>query len=191
MAAPAAGSYILYSSLAMSSLGLKEARAGSYDLRWLDIVSGRTVDQRGVKLAGGDQVFRKPDSLGNEVALYLRHRDAGSVAMPRQSSSSGRVPPTTSWPNRPPVVENTTIRASAGTAVEIQLTYIDPDGGPGPYSISILSRPRNGILSGTGNDLVFTPNAAFRGTDRLRWKVHDGAGESDVAEVQIIVAPSK
>jgi hypothetical protein len=71
------------------------------------------------------------------------------------------------------------------------LTYTDPDGGPGPYSISILSRPRNGTLSGTGNDLIFKPNSGFRGIDRLRWKVHDGAGESEVAEVQIIVAPSK
>jgi hypothetical protein len=191
MAAPE-GSYILYSSHAISSLGLKGARAGSYELRWLDIVSGKTIDQRGVKLAGGDQAFRKPDSLGNEVALYLRHQGAGSIApAPRQSSSNTRISPTVSRPNRPPVVENTTIRASAGAAVEIQLTYTDPDGGPGPYAISILSRPRNGILSGTGNDLVFTPNAAFRGTDRLRWKVHDGAGESDVGEVQIIIAPPK
>jgi hypothetical protein len=54
--------------------------------------------------------------------------------------------------------------------------------------VSIVARPRSSELSGAGNDLTYTPRPGFSGTDRLRWKVHDGAGESRMAEVKIIVS---
>jgi hypothetical protein len=179
--------YILYSSDARSSLGAGQTRAGVYDLRWLDCVTGRIVDQRGLKTAGGDQAWRKPEGLGPEVALYAKLR--GPVVPSRPTSlPSDRRPTASGTVNRPPEVENSTVTTAMNRPVGVQLSYTDPDGGPGPYTVSIVARPRNGEVSGAGNDLTYTPRPGFSGTDRLQWKVHDGAGESRSAEVKIIVS---
>ena len=186
LSAPEAG-YILYSSDARSSLGAGQTRAGVYDLKWLDCVTGRIVDQPGLKTDGGDQSWRKPEGLGPEVALYAKLR--GPVVSPRRTSlPSDRRPTASGTVNRPPEVENSTVTTAMNRPVGVQLSYTDPDGGPGPYTVSIVARPRNGEVSGAGNDLTYTPRPGFSGTDRLQWKVHDGAGESRLVEVKIIVA---
>ena len=52
-------------------MGVKGMVAGKYDLMWFDPVDGGAVTQPGVTVSSGDVTWTKPDSIGNEVALYI------------------------------------------------------------------------------------------------------------------------
>jgi hypothetical protein len=69
----------------------------------------------------------------------------------------------------------------------LQLTYTDPDGGPGPYTVTIITPPKSGVLSGTDNDLIYTPRRGFTGKDGFKWSVNDGRDDSPIASVNITV----
>ena len=73
LANQAAGLYILYGDLNTSKMGVRNAPAGNYELKWFDPVSGASVTQPSVAVpAGGLASFIKPNGLGPEVAVYVR-----------------------------------------------------------------------------------------------------------------------
>ena len=65
-------SYIAYTYGYSGRMGVKETAAGTYELTWFDTANGRTVTQTGVSVSGGDATWSKPDSMGNEIALYIK-----------------------------------------------------------------------------------------------------------------------
>jgi len=89
--------------------------------------------------------------------------------------------------NQPPVADGKSVSTPEATEIYVQLTYTDPDSGPGPYTITIVSGPSDGTLTGTGNDRYYTPDAGFTGADSLTWRVNDGEDDSNVATVSITV----
>jgi hypothetical protein len=72
LANQSAGLYILYGDVNTSKLGVRNAPAGIYSLKWVDPVSGVTIDQTGTVAAGGLASFDKPTNIGPEAALYMR-----------------------------------------------------------------------------------------------------------------------
>lgn len=88
--------------------------------------------------------------------------------------------------NNAPIVQNVTSFTVKNVPLNIQLVYSDNDG-PGPYTVTIESPPSNGVLSGTGNDLTYTPKPEFEGTDQFSWSVSDGIDVSNNAVVVIQV----
>jgi|GEM_PF-737309 len=89
--------------------------------------------------------------------------------------------------NHPPVAYNQAVHTTQNTAVAISLIAADPDGDPLSYTIA--SAPANGIVSGTGPDITYTPNADFTGADTFTYEVKDSAGSTATATVTINVAP--
>lgn len=67
-------SYIAYTYDYSGPMGLKSMTAGTYDLKWFDTVHGNMVTQTGVAVSSGDVTWVKPDSIGNEVVLYIKRR---------------------------------------------------------------------------------------------------------------------
>jgi hypothetical protein len=65
-------SYIVYADEASGAVGIRKMAAGAYDLTWLDCVSGRRVEQAGVKVAGGEASWRAPAGIGGELAVWVR-----------------------------------------------------------------------------------------------------------------------
>ena len=63
---------ILYTSKQTHSMGVRDVRAGRYDLTWFDCVTGRRVEERNVTVDAGDARWTPPPGLGREVALYVR-----------------------------------------------------------------------------------------------------------------------
>ncbi|MFQ6096551.1 MAG: hypothetical protein ACE5O2_02405, partial [Armatimonadota bacterium] len=63
--------YIAYASDLAGDMGLKAMAAGRYDLRWFDCATGRSVTWTNVDVAEGDQTWRKPPGVGDEVALFV------------------------------------------------------------------------------------------------------------------------
>jgi len=56
-------------------------------------------------------------------------------------------------------------------------------------SYQLLSQPANGVLSGSGATLTYTPHDHFNGSDSFTFKVNDGALDSNVADILITVTP--
>ena len=114
------------------------------------------------------------------------HVRATDGAAPTNTSSPVSRTINVSNVNQAPAANNQSVTTLEDTAVGIQLTYSDPDG-PGPYTVTLVTPPSNGMLTGQGNDRIYTPNAGFVGTDTFTWQVNDGAANSNVATVTITV----
>jgi len=67
--------YIAYSSRCTRELGLTGRFEGTYDLRWFDCATGKTVTRASVKISAVNASFARPAGLGKEVALYLCRRE--------------------------------------------------------------------------------------------------------------------
>lgn len=90
--------------------------------------------------------------------------------------------------NHPPVAYNQAVHTTQNTSADITLIATDPDGDPLTYTIA--SAPANGIVSGTGPDITYTPNADFTGADTFTYEVTDSAGSTASATVTINVEPA-
>jgi hypothetical protein len=64
-------SYIAYASALSGDIGLQDMTAGIYTFTWFDVIDGTTVVQNNVSVAAGDRTWRKPASIGNELAVYI------------------------------------------------------------------------------------------------------------------------
>ncbi len=89
--------------------------------------------------------------------------------------------------NLPPVGNAQTLNMTAGETLAITLTASDPNGDA--LTLSVVSEPTNGSLSGTPPQLTYTPDAGFSGDDTFTFTADDGALESEPAAVNITVAP--
>jgi hypothetical protein len=88
--------------------------------------------------------------------------------------------------NQVPTAEGQDVMTTPDTAVDITLTYTDPDG-PGPYTFSIVDLPIHGTLSGDDSDelIGYTPDPGYNGTDSFTFQVNDGLEDSNIATVSI------
>ena len=74
MVANPGDSYIAYTYDYSGPMGIKSMTAGTYDLKWFDTVDGDTVIQTGVSVPTGDVTWNKPNSMSNEIALYIKRQ---------------------------------------------------------------------------------------------------------------------
>lgn len=85
-----------------------------------------------------------------------------------------------------PSASDLSVSTEFETAVSIALQGTDDDGSVQSYNI--VEAPLNGSLSGSGANLVYTPDVGFSGSDWFTYSVTDNAGaESDPANVSITV----
>jgi hypothetical protein len=85
--------------------------------------------------------------------------------------------------NDPPRANDDSVTTQEDTLASITLTGCDPDGDA--LSYSVVQNPSHGTLSGTGPNLVYTPNENFNGSDSFLFKVNDGTVDSAAATVSI------
>jgi VCBS repeat-containing protein len=90
--------------------------------------------------------------------------------------------------NDAPAANAQTIATDEDAALNVVLTGTDVDGNALNYTV--VTGPTKGILSGTGANLTYTPNANFYGSDSFTFKVNDGTADSaSTATVSITVNP--
>ena len=87
--------------------------------------------------------------------------------------------------NDAPVAGNQSVTTDEDTAIEVTLSISDIEGDAVGYTI--VSAPRHGTLSGTGANLIYTPEADYRGPDSFTFRASDGFADSDPATVSIAV----
>lgn len=87
--------------------------------------------------------------------------------------------------NHDPIAQAQSVSLDRDTSKTITLVASDPDGDP--LSFGIDTRPTNGKLSGTGPDVVYTPNPGFVGSDSFLFYASDGRSSSWISTVSITV----
>ena len=89
--------------------------------------------------------------------------------------------------NDAPVANSQSVTTNEDTPFNITLSATDIDSPT--LSYTILTNPANGILSGSGADRSYAPNANFNGSDSFSFRVSDGTTNSNTAVVTITVTP--
>jgi len=84
-----------------------------------------------------------------------------------------------------PVAEGQTVLTNENTPVNITLVGTDIDGDTLTYSIDVA--PLHGELTGTLPNLVYTSDDYYSGVDVFSFYVNDGYGNSNSAEVTILI----
>jgi CubicO group peptidase (beta-lactamase class C family) len=179
-------SYIAYAPESTSTLGLISLPVGRCEVTWLDCRTGRTSVAHETFATAGDRNFKRPANIGPECAAWIRFPDIAPRATPPVVAAAASIE--SPRPNRAPATSDHTFATRAGAAGYVQLRFADDDG-PGPYTYTVVEKPRHGTLSGDDNDRTYTPAAGFTGRDFFTWRVNDGAAESAVARVNIDVIP--
>lgn len=87
--------------------------------------------------------------------------------------------------NLKPVANLQSLVVNQNLAAATVLTGSDPDGDA--LNFIIGARPKNGTLSGTPPNVVYTPKTGFKGKDRFSFAAHDGKAKSKAAVVEISV----
>lgn len=91
---------------------------------------------------------------------------------------------------RPPVISAPpSYNFNEGSSVNITLVGSDPDGSLDVLSYIVVDEPAHGTLSGSGANLVYTPDQYYYGTDSFTYEVSNGVNQSAPAAVELTVAP--
>ncbi|MGB1311223.1 MAG: DUF1800 family protein, partial [Leucothrix sp.] len=100
-------------------------------------------------------------------------------------STSANISITVNPVNDAPVSLPQSLSLNEGTALAITLTGSDIDNDA--LSVSIVSQPVNGVLSGSGTSRTYTPNAHYSGLDSFTFKVNDGTVDSAEATISLSI----
>ena len=102
--------------------------------------------------------------------------------------------PATVWIDvvAPPVLAGQLLTTTAGTDCSITLGGSDPNGLDFAVDYLVVVAPSHGTLSGSGPDLVYTPDAGYVGPDSFQIAATNGLLTSDPVRVTVVVlgAPS-
>ncbi len=87
--------------------------------------------------------------------------------------------------NVPPTADSQSVSLAEDTPTAITLTASDANADP--LTFSIVAAPSSGTLTGSGSNLIYSPNLNFNGSDSFTFKVNDGSADSNIATVSITV----
>ena len=86
-----------------------------------------------------------------------------------------------------PVVDNLDLETDEDTALNIILIGSDPN--QDSISFIIIDEPYYGMITGVGQNLIYTPNLDYNGIDSFTFKASDASWNSDLGIVNINILP--
>jgi hypothetical protein len=86
-----------------------------------------------------------------------------------------------------PVAQNQSVSVTAGATLTITLTASTTS--EDPLVFATTSSPTNGTLTGTGANLVYTPNAGYSGSDSFTFTATDDGTMSNTGTITVTVNP--
>jgi hypothetical protein len=134
-------------------------------------------------------------TLGADGGFTYQPHERGAPDSFRYKLSDGRADSATATVfinagggNTPPAAHDQVVDVPVNTATPITLSASDAENDPLTYAI--VSPPAHGALSGSAPDVVYTPARDYVGDDSFTFKANDGAEDSNVATVGLVVAGS-
>ena len=88
--------------------------------------------------------------------------------------------------NDAPLANNLSINTTVNQAAGIVLSGSDIENSP--LTFILVSNPQHGSLSGTQQNLTYTPATNYSGSDSFTYRVNDGGLDSAVATVNITIS---
>ena len=131
----------------------------------------------------GNITFAPEGDFSGDAAFRYLVCDDGSPRECSVQTATVNVP--VSPVNDAPVAGDQSVTTDEDTVMEVTLKASDVEGDALGYTI--VSAPRHGTLSGTGANLIYTPEADYRGPDSFTFRASDGIADSDPATVSIMV----
>jgi hypothetical protein len=89
--------------------------------------------------------------------------------------------------NRDPVAVDDDTITNKDTAVTIDVLANDGDPDGDTLSVSDVTQPANGTVTNNGNDVLYTPDGGFSGTDSFEYTASDGRGGTATSTVLVEV----
>ncbi|MEM7478096.1 MAG: Ig-like domain-containing protein [Planctomycetota bacterium] len=89
----------------------------------------------------------------------------------------------------PPNAEDDSLTLDEDTQGSVAVLDNDSDPDGDSLTIQSFTQGSNGAVAISGNDLVYTPNANFNGSDSFSYTINDGSGNTDSATVAVTVTP--
>ncbi len=121
-----------------------------------------------------------PDFHGSDAFTFTVN-DGGLT------SNTATVSITVTPVNDGPTVSSMTLSTDEDTPATVTLSVSDADGDA--LSYTVVTAPTKGTLSGTLPNLVFTPHPDANGADAFTLTVSDGTDTSNLATVDVTIAP--
>lgn len=130
-------------------------------------------------------------SLSNTLLLGFISRDANwsvKYILPESQLSTYQLLHTSNV-NHAPIAQNDSASLNAGTTKTINVITNDTDSDGDTLTISAVTTAQNGTTAITANNQIsYTPNTGFTGTDSFTYTINDGNGHNATATVNVTVA---
>lgn len=140
--------------------------SNTFDAFWFDPLDG-SIDNLADVVGGSTESFSAPSSSQHWALVLEMIVGGGNVA---------------------PTANNQSATTDFETPINLTLTFSDPDG-PGPNVVTIVNNVDFGVLTGSGVNRTYTPDAAYDGPDSFTWSINDGEDESNIATFSLTVDP--
>jgi hypothetical protein len=142
-----------------------------------------TPGTHGSVTINGSNVTYTPDSgfTGTDSFTY-------TISDGNDGTDTATVTITVASINHPPVAVDDSATTPQDTPVTINVLSNDSDPDAGnTLTVNSVTQGHNGTVTNNGNDVTYTPNPGFAGTDSFDYTISDGNGGTDTATVTVTV----
>ena len=131
-----------------------------------------------------NQDFVGTDTLTYTITDGNNHVQTASVIVTIDAGGAATVAVT----NTSPVAQDDSVVTTTNQPTTIDVVSNDSDADGDTLSIQTVTQPIHGSVAINGNQLVYTPNQGFTGTDSLTYTISDGNNHEGTARVTINVS---
>lgn len=135
----------------------------------------------GTAIVDGDEITYTPDDgfTGEDTFVYTISDGNGGTDTATVTVDV--------IPNTPPVAVDDTASINAGETANIAVLANDSDEDGDPLTITGVTDPSDGTVVVDGDDITYTPDDGFVGTDSFNYTIDDGRGGTATATVDVVV----
>ena len=135
----------------------------------------------GTAIVDGDEITYTPDDgfTGEDTFVYTISDGNGGTDTATVTVDV--------IPNTPPEAGDDTASINAGETANIAVLANDTDADGDPLTITGVTDPSDGTVVVDGDDITYTPDDGFVGTDSFTYTIDDGRGGTDTATVDVVV----